>query len=51
MEMKSVNDCLIFFDSVILCGVENYNGIGNLEVVRDYLIEMYNDKILKIWQY
>ena len=44
MEMKSVSDCFNFIDSLILCGVENYNGIGNLEVVRYYMIEMYNDK-------
>ena len=47
MEMKSVSDCLSFIESVILSGVENHNGIGNLEVVRDYMIEMYNAKYIE----
>ena len=33
--MKSVSDCLNFFDSMILCSIEKDSGIGNLEDVRD----------------
>ena len=47
MEMKAVSDCLNFIDRVILCGVENCNAIGNLELVRDYMIELYNDKYIE----
>ena len=32
---------------MILCGVESRDGIGNLEVVRDYIIEMFNDKYIE----
>ena len=42
--MKSVCDCLKFFDSLILCDIEKHAGIGNLEDMRDYMITVYNDK-------
>ena len=47
MEMKSVSDCLNFIDHVILCVAENFNGVESLEVVRDYMIEMYNDEYIE----
>ena len=40
MEMESVSECLNFIDGMILCSIEKHVGIGNLEVVRDYMIEM-----------
>ena len=45
--MKSVSDCLNFFDSMILFGIEKHVGIGNLEDVREYMIGMYNDKYIE----
>ena len=47
MEIKSVCDCLNFIDSMILCSIEKYVGIGNLEDIRDYKIGMYNDKYIE----
>ena len=47
MEMKSVSDCLNFFDSIILCSMEKYAGVGNLEDLRNYLIGMYNEKYIE----
>ena len=44
MEMKSISDCLNFFELMILCKKEKYAGIGNLEDVREYMIRIYNDK-------
>ena len=44
MEMKSVSDCLNFIDSMILCSIEKHAGIGNLEDLPNYMIEMYKDK-------
>ena len=31
MTMKSVWDCLIFFDSLIICDIKKLAGVGNLE--------------------
>ena len=31
MTMKSVCDCLNFFDSMILCDIKKRAGVGNLE--------------------
>ena len=47
MEIKSVNDCLNFIDSMILCIIKKQGVIGILEDVHDYIIWMYNDKYIK----
>ena len=47
MEMKSSSDCLNFTHSTILCSIEKHVGIGNLEDVRDCMIEMYNKKYIE----
>ena len=44
MEMNSSCDCLNFIDSMILCNIEKYCGIGVLEDLRDYMIGMYYEK-------
>ena len=45
--MKSICDCLNFFDSIILCDIEKHAGIGNLEDVRDYMITVFNDEYIE----
>ena len=45
--MKSVSDCLSFFDNMILCNIEKHVGIGNLEDLRDYMIRMYIDEYIE----
>ena len=45
--MKSVSDCLNFFDNMIRCNIEKHAGIGNLEGLRDYMIGMYNDEYIE----
>ena len=47
MEMKSVSDCLNFFDSMIICNIKEHAGVGNLEALRDYKIRMYNEKYIE----
>ena len=44
MTMKSVCDCFNFIDSIIICDIEKYAGVGNLEDIRDYMITIYIDK-------
>ena len=44
MEMKSVSECLNFFDDMILCCVDKSFGIVSLEDISDYIIRMYNEK-------
>ena len=39
LEMKSISNCLNFSDTMILYEKGKHIGIGNLEDVRDYLIE------------
>ena len=47
MEIKSVCDCLILIDSMILCSIEKHAGIGNLEDMHDFMIGVYNDKYIE----
>ena len=47
MEMKSVSECLSFIDDMVICSVEKSVGIGNLEDIRDYMIEMYYEKYIE----
>ena len=44
MEMKSVAYCLNFIDTVILSDLGKYVRIGNLEDVRDYVLNEYKNK-------
>ena len=43
MTMKSVCDCLNFFDSVLLCDIAKHDAVGNLEDIREYMKTIYND--------
>ena len=47
MEIKSIADCLNFFDTVILSDIGKYACIGNSEVVRDYVLSEYEDKYIE----
>ena len=47
MEMKSLSDCLNFIDIKILCSMEKQVGIGNLESVRDYMLDMYEENYIE----
>ena len=47
MEMKSVADCLNFFDTVILSDVGKYSCIGSLEVVRNCVLSDYKNKYIE----
>ena len=47
MEIKSVSDCLIFIDSMILCSIQKHVGIGNLEHIHDYMKGMYIDNYIE----
>ena len=47
MEIKLVCDCLNFIVSMIFFSIEKKVGIGNLEVIRDYMIGMYKDKYIE----
>ena len=45
--MKSVGDCLNFYDSMILCGIEKHVGVGNLDDIRSYMKGLYNVKYIE----
>ena len=47
MQVKSISDCSNFIDNLILCNTEKHIGIGNLEDVRDYMIEMHDGKYIE----
>ena len=47
MVIKSVCDCLNFIDRMILCEIEKHTGIGNLEVIHEDMITIYNDKYIE----
>ena len=43
LRIKSVRDCLNFIDIIVLNNSEKYVGIGNLEDLRSFILETYND--------
>ena len=45
--MKPVSDCSKFFDSMIICNIEEHAGFGNLEDLRDYMIGMNNGNYIE----
>ena len=47
MEIKSVSECLNFIDDMILCSVEKNVGVGISEDLRDFMIDMYNEKYIE----
>ena len=42
--MKSLSDCLIFIESMIIYNIEKRDSMKNLEGVREYFLDRYNDK-------
>ena len=47
MEFRSISDCLNFIDNLILCNTSKYIGIGNLEDLLEYIINMYDGKYVE----